>query len=102
MYLGRVVEYGPADKVFAPPYHPYTQALLAAAPRPDPDAPPPALTLSGSMPSPTAEIRGCPFASRCPRRIGAICDEVAPPERVLGDLRIACHLDLSAPTTVSA
>jgi len=54
------------------------------------------------MPSPTAEIRGCPFASRCPRRIGAICDEVAPPERVLGDLRIACHLDLSAPTTVSA
>ena len=38
MYLGRIVEYGPADIVFAPPYHPYTAALLAAAPRPDPDA----------------------------------------------------------------
>jgi peptide/nickel transport system ATP-binding protein len=102
MYLGRVVEYGPADRVFAPPHHPYTQALLAAAPRPDPDAPPPAVTLSGSMPSPTAEIRGCPFASRCPVRLGAVCDEVAPPERALGDLRIACHIDVAAPPTVSS
>ena len=102
MYLGRVVEYGPAEQVFAPPFHPYTQALLAAAPRPDPDAPAPAVTLSGAMPSASAEIRGCPFASRCPRRIGAICDDVAPPERVLGDLRIACHIDVGAAVPVSA
>jgi peptide/nickel transport system ATP-binding protein len=102
MYLGRVVEYGPADLVFAPPFHPYTEALLAAAPRPDPDAPPPVVTLSGAMPSPTAEIRGCPFASRCPRRIGAVCDEVAPPERDLGALRIACHIDFDAAAVPSA
>src|SRR5262249_11503974 len=65
MYLGRVVEYGPADLVFSPPFHPYTEALLAAAPRPDPDAGPPAIVLSGAMPSPTQVIRGCVFASRC-------------------------------------
>jgi len=102
MYLGRVVEYGPADLVFAPPFHPYTEALLAAAPRPDPDAAPPAVTLSGAMPSASAEIRGCPFASRCPRHLGAICDDVAPPERVLGALRIACHIDIAgaAPASV--
>ena len=102
MYLGRVVEYGPADLVFAPPFHPYTEALLAAAPRPDPDAAPPAVTLSGAMPSASAEIRGCPFASRCPRRLGAVCDEVAPPERMLGGLRIACHIDFAAAAPASA
>ena len=48
MYLGKVVEYGPADQVFAPPFHPYTDALLAAAPEPDPDAGPPRVVLSGT------------------------------------------------------
>jgi peptide/nickel transport system ATP-binding protein len=102
MYLGRVVEYGPADLVFAPPFHPYTEALLAAAPRPDPDAAPPAVTLSGAMPSASAEIRGCSFASRCPRRIGAICDDVLPPEREIGGLRIACHIEFAAAAPTSA
>jgi oligopeptide/dipeptide ABC transporter ATP-binding protein len=55
-------------QVFAPPYHPYTEALLAAAPRPDPDAGPPKIVLSGSMASATQELQGCPFASRCPHR----------------------------------
>jgi peptide/nickel transport system ATP-binding protein len=94
MYLGRVVEYGPAAQVFAPPFHPYTQALLAAAPRPDPDAPPPEIVLSGAMPSPAEEIRGCVFASRCPRRIEGTCDVLPPPERRFGEHRIACHLEL--------
>jgi len=97
MYLGRIVEYGPAAQVFAPPHHPYTEALLAAAPRPDPDAPSPAIVLSGAMPSPSDVIVGCGFASRCPRRIGPICDSVPPPERRLGAHRIACHLPLAAP-----
>ncbi len=94
MYLGRVVEYGPADRVFAPPFHPYTQALLAAAPRPDPDAPAPEIVLPGAMASPTDDIKGCVFASRCPRRIDAVCDAVKPPERRFGPHRIACHLEL--------
>ena len=97
MYLGRVVEYGPAAQVFAPPWHPYTEALLAAAPRPDPDAPPPEIVLSGQMPSPAEDIRGCVFASRCPRRIEGTCDTIAPPERVFGAHRIACHLEFAPP-----
>jgi peptide/nickel transport system ATP-binding protein len=97
MYLGRIVEYGPAPEVFAPPHHPYTEALLAAVPRPNPDAPSPAIVLSGAMPSPTDIMAGCGFASRCPRRIGTICDSVPPPERRFGAHRIACHLPLSAP-----
>lgn len=92
MYLGRVVEYGPAAQIFAPPFHPYTEALLAAAPRPDPDAREPEIVLGGAMPSPTAEIKGCPFASRCPHKLGAICDDTPPPERTFGLHRIACHI----------
>jgi peptide/nickel transport system ATP-binding protein len=48
------------------------------------------------MPSPTTEIKGCAFASRCPRKVGAVCDEVAPPERTFGAHRIACHIDFAA------
>ncbi len=81
MYLGRIVEYGPADAVFEPPWHPYTAALLAAVPRPDPDAPEPSIILGGSMPSPLQEIAGCPFASRCPRKIDGLCDTTPPPVR---------------------
>jgi peptide/nickel transport system ATP-binding protein len=46
------------------------------------------------MPSAAEEIRGCVFASRCPRKIGAICDEVVPPVRQFGKHTIVCHLDL--------
>jgi len=94
MYLGKVVEYGPAAQVFAPPFHPYTDALLAAAPDPDPDAGPPRVILRGSMPSPAEPIRGCVFASRCPFKIGAICETVVPPVRRFGQHAIVCHLDL--------
>ena len=95
MYLGRVVEYGPADDIFVPPWHPYTAALLAAVPRPDPDAPEPSIILSGQMPSPLAEIPGCAFASRCPRRIEGLCDSTPPPVRwPRPGHSIACHLDI--------
>ena len=94
MYLGRIVESGPVEQVFAPPYHPYTAALLAAAPTPDPDVAPPDRILEGSMPSPTDLIVGCPFASRCPERIDGLCETTPPPIRNFGEHRIACHLDL--------
>jgi peptide/nickel transport system ATP-binding protein len=94
MYLGRIVEYGPADLVFAPPFHPYTAALLAAVPRPDPDAPDPAIILTGAMPSPLEVPPGCPFASRCPWRIEGLCETTPPPLRTPAcGHRIACHLE---------
>ena len=93
MYLGRVVEYGPVDQVFQPPYHPYTEALLRAAPTPDPDAPP-ASGLDGVMPSPSEVSVGCAFASRCPSRIAGLCETTPPPIHRFGEHRIACHLDL--------
>ena len=103
MYLGRIVEQGPADRVFAPPYHPYTEALLAAAPKPDPDAPEPSIILSGNLPSVLAEIKGCPFASRCVRKIDGLCDTVQPPVRepVPGHT-IYCHLELGPVTQTAA
>ncbi len=69
MYLGEVVEYGPADEVFRNPAHPYTQALIAAVPIPDPQAEASRMQkpLSGELPSPLNLPAGCSFASRCPK-----------------------------------
>jgi peptide/nickel transport system ATP-binding protein len=93
MYLGKVVEFGPVEAVFAPPYHPYTEALLSAVPVPDPDDQRPRILLEGALPSATAQPRGCPFSTRCPRRVGPVCDETPPPEqRLAGGHRIACHI----------
>jgi peptide/nickel transport system ATP-binding protein len=94
MYLGRIVEYGPASQVLQPPFHPYTEALLEAAPKPDPDAKPPAIVLAGQMPSPTQRLAGCVFASRCPKKIDVVCESVPPPVRRFGEHRIECHLEL--------
>ncbi len=68
MYLGDFVEYGDADRVFSDPQHPYTRALLSAIPVPDPDAERSRdrVILLGDLPSPTDEISGCSFRSRCP------------------------------------
>ena len=93
MYLGRVVEYGPADQVFAPPFHPYTAALLAAAPKPSVDEGPPSVILGGTMPSPTETITGCAFANRCPHKLGPICDTTPPPIRFWGAHQVVCHLE---------
>ena len=95
MYLGRIVEQGPADRVLAAPFHPYTAALLAAAPEPDPEAGPPDVILAGAMPSPSEELQGCPFASRCVHKLDGICELTVPPLRAFGDGHvIACHLEL--------
>jgi peptide/nickel transport system ATP-binding protein len=68
MYLGRIVESGETQEVFARPQHPYTQALLSAVPVPDPavERDRRRIVLQGELPSPTEKLVGCPFASRCP------------------------------------
>jgi peptide/nickel transport system ATP-binding protein len=93
MYLGMVMEAGAAERVFEPPYHPYTEALLSAAPRMDARHRRQRVVLSGELPSALSPPSGCPFHTRCPRKLGAICETERPPERVSDDgHRIACHI----------
>ena len=66
MYLGQIVEWGPAEVVALEPRHPYTQALFAAALPIDFDAPPPTAALAGEVPSPLRPPAGCRFHPRCP------------------------------------
>jgi peptide/nickel transport system ATP-binding protein len=95
MYLGRVMESGPVGALFAPPYHPYTEALLSAVPVPDPTVEQKRIRLEGEIPSPINVPRGCRFAGRCPRKLGRICDEELPPEQKAGPGHtIACHIPL--------
>jgi len=95
MYLGRLAEFGPVDALFTPPYHPYTEALLSAVPQPDPDQRRARIILEGSLPSTSVTPKGCPFASRCPRKVGAVCEETPPPmQHGPGGHRIACHIPL--------
>lgn len=65
MYLGRAVETGPKEAIFAGPKHPYTKALLSATPRADPEAKKHRIKLAGELPSPLSQLAGCPFAPRC-------------------------------------
>ncbi len=93
MYLGRVMEFGTAEDIFRPPFHPYTEALLSAIPNPDPDAPQQGIRLEGSVPSPSTKILGCAFHSRCPRVCGPECSTEEPPSRAVGIKgRIFCHI----------
>jgi peptide/nickel transport system ATP-binding protein len=102
MYLGKVVEFGATEQVFSPPYHPYTEALLSAVPIPDPDRQQKRIILEGTIPSPTDLPKGCPFATRCHRKIGAICDTTPPSEQETNSgHRIACHIPLSELRSVS-
>lgn len=92
MYLGRVCELAPSADLYATPAHPYTRALLAAVPRPDPRHPLPETgMLPGELPSPHDPPSGCRFRTRCPQA-QALCGEVRPELREIapGHL-VACH-----------
>ena len=97
LYAGHVAEYGPSASVLSAPSHPYTEALLSAAPVPDPNAEPTNIRLEGSVPTLRAAFTGCFFAGRCPRKVGDICDTAQPPEQTVpgGDgHKINCHIPI--------
>jgi oligopeptide/dipeptide ABC transporter ATP-binding protein len=92
MYLGKVVERAPTEDIFNRPMHPYTQALLAAIPIPDPELKRDRIILKGDVPSPAAPPPGCRFHTRCPA-VMPVCSKVEPPLiRIQGDHWVACHL----------
>jgi len=93
MYLGHIMEIGSCESIFQKPNHPYTTALLAAVPRADPDAPHSNIRLSGHVPSAVNPPSGCKFNTRCPFKIGEVCEQQEPPTRDMGDGHyIVCHL----------
>jgi peptide/nickel transport system ATP-binding protein len=93
MYLGEIMEVGTTAQVYDIPSHPYTEALISAIPVPDPDAPQGAIRLEGDVPSARNKPTGCPFHTRCPRKIGKICEETSPPWQDAGEgHRILCHI----------
>jgi peptide/nickel transport system ATP-binding protein len=103
MYLGHFCETGPTEALFAPPYHPYTEALLSAVPVLDLSVERTNIRLSGAVPSALDPPSGCRFHTRCPRKIGPICEREAPPWReITGEHRINCHIDIEELRAVEA
>ena len=95
MYLGHVVELGTTDQVFAPPYHPYTEALLSAVPIADTSVEKKHIVLEGDIPSAMNPPPGCPFQTRCRWKSqvpGGLCEKEVPPIRDFGGHQIKCHL----------
>jgi peptide/nickel transport system ATP-binding protein len=95
LYLGRLQELGPADVVFDGPHHPYTEALLSAVPTIDGGGRE-RIRLEGEVPSAASPPSGCVFHTRCPRKVGPICEEVEPPlvEVEEGHL-MRCHIPIA-------
>jgi len=92
MYLGKMVETAPTDMLFEDPKHPYTQALLASIPRPNPREKRERIELEGEVPSPINPPSGCPFHTRCPMAMD-ICKTAVPEFKEIEQGRkVACHL----------
>ncbi len=107
MYLGQIVEYGPVEAIYPPPYHPYTEALLASVPVPDPLAKKKFNRLEGDVPSALDQPTGCHFHTRCPRRShlpdgGSICECEKPAMQKLANGHyIMCHIPAEALTELA-
>ena len=94
LYLGRLMELGPAEVVFEGPHHPYTEALLSAVPTVD-GAERERIKLEGDIPSAASPPSGCVFHTRCPRKLGAICEETEPPLLDVEDGHLMrCHIPI--------
>jgi len=104
LYLGRLMEIGPATAVFDGPHHPYTEALLSSVPTLGANAGATRrIHLSGDMPSALAPPSGCVFHTRCPRKIGAVCEQQDPPMHEAGSgHRIRCHIPVEELRTLQA
>lgn len=98
MYLGRIVEIGPTQEVFAHPRHPYTQALLAAIPMAHKAARRERIILGGGVPSPIDPPSGCPFHPRCFAKVGKICEDEFPPDFRVDKQQVACWIYRDHPT----
>ncbi len=100
MYLGHIVEMGATEQIFSPPFHPYTEALLAAIPIADPRVKKRRVVLEGEIPSALSPPKGCPFQTRCGHKAGVagnLCEREAPPMRSVADGHtIKCHLPVEA------
>ena len=96
MYLGQIMERGTTREVFDPPYHPYTEALLSAVPVADPEVTKRRVVLEGLLPSAIDPPEGCPFETRCPRKLGEVCERERPPRQAAetGHM-IACHIPIA-------
>jgi peptide/nickel transport system ATP-binding protein len=104
LYLGRLLEIGPAEAVFGGPQHPYTEALLSSVPTLGAHVRQDRIRLSGELPSAASPPSGCVFHTRCPRKLGAICEQQEPPFLDAGEEggaaqpaahRIRCHIPVA-------
>jgi peptide/nickel transport system ATP-binding protein len=94
LYLGRLLELGPADVVFEGPHHPYTEALLSAVPTVDGGGRD-RIRLEGEIPSAADPPSGCVFHTRCPRKVGPVCEETEPPLiAVAPGHEMRCHIPI--------
>jgi oligopeptide transport system ATP-binding protein len=106
LYLGRVMEMADRDALYAAPRHPYTQALIAAVPIPDPErerAKPPVI-LAGDPPSPLNPPSGCVFRTRCPHATALCAEQIPTLEVAVEGQKVACHYwrDIAAKTKVKS
>ena len=100
MYLGRIVELSTRDRIFGQPQHPYTEALMAAAPIADPKAKRQRLVIEGDVPSPMNPPKGCHFHTRCPYAVARCKVDDPPLQEIAPDHVVACHL--RTPQTLAA
>lgn len=101
MYLGRIVELASCETLFANPVHPYTEALIAAAPVPDPTRVRSQAPVEGEVPSPINPPRGCAFHPRCPHAVKRCGIEVPRLVSTADGRVVACHVRAPAPATLT-